>query len=350
MKSWKEAVLTPEATIHEAIRKIDHSGLQIALVVSAEGRLVGSVTDGDIRRGILKGIGIDAPVNLIMNKQPISAPHGTERTALLSMMKTKSVHQVPLVDAQGRLAGLETLDELLRPAQRGNIVVLMAGGLGVRLRPLTEDCPKPMLKIGGKPILETIIEGFIEHGFQQFYIAVNYKAELIERHFGDGSGRNVKIRYLRENERMGTAGALSLLPEQPALPVIVMNGDVLTKVNYDQLLGFHTEHGCQATMAVREYEMQVPFGVLKLNEHNIVGIEEKPVQRFFVNAGIYVLEPQALALVPKNERYDMPDLFAALLERNQATAAFPVREYWLDIGRTTDFEQANGEFRSKFFS
>jgi len=245
---------------------------------------------------------------------------------------------------EGKLVGIEILGELLKVPSRDNWVVLMAGGLGARLRPLTDEVPKPMIPIGQKPILETILENFIEYGFKNFFISVHYKDHVIRNYFKDGSRWDVNIQYLSEDERLGTAGALSLLPGKPSEPVFVMNGDLLTKINFSQLLNFHQEHKLVATMCVREYDFQVPYGVLTLEGHYIKGIEEKPTQNFFVNAGIYVLEPQALQAIPQGRFYDMPQLFKDLMSEGSATAAFPIREYWIDIGRMRDLIRANGDF------
>ena len=243
---------------------------------------------------------------------------------------------------------LFSLNELDYKKKRKNPVVLMVGGLGTRLRPLTNDCPKPLLKVGNKPILETIVENFIEEGFYEFYFAVNYKSEMIEKYFGDGSRFGIKINYIREKNRMGTVGALSLLPEKLKESAIVMNGDLLTKVNFGKLLDYHKEQEALATMAVREYTYQIPYGVIHFADSKIIGIEEKPSQSFFVNAGIYVLSPEAVARVDKEKFFDMPDLFNEIIKDGKITAAFPIREYWLDIGKIDDFEKAQGEFREVF--
>jgi dTDP-glucose pyrophosphorylase len=348
MKRWKDVLVSQQTSLLVAAQILDVNGLQIVLVVDEERRLLGTITDGDIRRGILKGIALTELVQTIMNPHPTIAQEEDSRDSILAEMKRKMLHHMPLIDEAGCVVGLVTLDELINPQIKTNRVVLMAGGLGSRLRPLTNECPKPMLKVGGKPLLETILENFIEHGFSHFYIAVNYMAEVIKSYFGDGSKWGVDISYLDEDQRLGTAGALSLLPEKPTDPLIVMNGDLLTKVNFSQLLGFHIEHNAQATMCVREYDFQVPYGVVKIDKHRIIGIDEKPTQRFFVNAGIYVLEPSTLDLIFPNTFFDMPSMFEILIEKQKETAVFPVREYWLDIGHMADFDRANGEYMAVF--
>lgn len=348
MKDLSKIQIMPDATIRETIQRIDASAMQIALVIARDGRLLGTVTDGDVRRGILKGLALDETIDTVMNRFPQVCRQGDDRDSTLARMKLSGLHHMPIVDDAGCLVGLETLDELLTPSERDNIVVLMAGGLGTRLRPLTEDCPKPMLKIGGRPILETILLNFIEHGFKRFFISVNYKSEMITEYFGDGSNWGVQIKYLHENEKLGTAGALGLLPQKPSKSFLVMNGDLLTKVNFSQLLDFHHSHSAQATMCVREYDFQVPYGVVKINAHRIVGIDEKPTQRFFVNAGVYVLEPDSLENIASNRHLDMPTLFQQLIKEEKETAVFPIREYWLDVGHLADFDRANGEYREIF--
>ena len=344
MKDWKKAVLKDSATMRDAMEAIDRGSLQIVVVVDKSYRLVGTVTDGDIRRGILRGLPFTVSIRQIMGGKPQSAKVDQTREEILGLMKQKKIHQIPVLDDEGKVAGIVVLDELLTAPSQENWVVLMAGGLGTRLRPLTDAVPKPMIPIGQKPLLETILENFVEYGFKNFFISVHYKDHMIRNYFGDGSRWGVHIRYLSEDDRRGTAGALSLLPQNPPGPIFVMNGDLLTKINFNQLLSFHLEHKLAATMCVREYDFQVPYGVLSLDGHRILAIDEKPTQKFFVNAGIYVLEPRALKVIPPKKFYDMPQLFKDLMKKNDATAAFPIREYWIDIGHMRDLIRANGDF------
>lgn len=348
MSTWKEVLVLPEVSIREAILVLDESAKQIILVVDKNNRLLGTVTDGDIRRSILTGMSLDDPIQKIMNSDPTVATIDESRESILTAMQRTGLHHIPLVDENHRVMGLETLNELIQSPTKKNWVVLMAGGLGSRLSPLTDECPKPMLKVGNKPLLETILENFIEYGFHQFYISVNYMADVVKSYFGDGSRWGVDICYLHEDQRLGTAGALGLLPKKPTEALLVMNGDLLTKVNFKQLLDFHSTHQAQATMCVREYDFQVPYGVVKIDAHRITSIDEKPIQRFFINAGIYALEPEALDLIPSNTYFDMPLLFKKLIEQQKETAVFPIREYWLDIGQLSDYDRANGEFMRVF--
>lgn len=348
MKDYRDIVLTPSASIIRAIEIIDKGAVQIALVVDESNRLLGTITDGDIRRGILKGLTLDDPVKLIMNPNPVVVGEKYNREQVINTMRSRKLHQIPVVDKYGKLLGIEILDELITIQRKDNWVVLMAGGLGTRLRPLTDNCPKPLLNVGDKPVLETILENFIEQGFFQFFISVNYKAEMIKNYFQDGSRWGVSIEYLHEDRPLGTVGALGLLPRLPQSPVIVMNGDILTKVDFNSLLNFHEEHQVYATMCVREYRLQIPYGVVKVDNYRLSSIEEKPVKRFFINAGLYVLNPTVLKYIQPNRYLDMPQLFKKLLRQQKETAIFPIREYWMDIGRIDDYEKANGEYPEVF--
>lgn len=348
MADWKDVVVSPETPLGRVIEKIDGSALQVALVVRADGTLAGVLTDGDIRRAILRGQSLQIPVSEAMNCTPTTVLASTSRDEMLALMRRQVFHQLPLLDEVNQVVGLVTLDELIGAAKRPNWVVLMAGGLGTRLQPLTKECPKPLLAVGGKPILETIIESFAEQGFTRIFLSVNYKAEMICSHFGSGDRWGVQIEYLRESIFLGTAGALSLLPAKPTEPIIVMNGDLLSRTNYDNLLKFHRAQAAVATMAVREYDFRVPYGVVRLNGVRIEAIEEKPVQKFFVNAGIYALSPEALDHLPSETFFDMPTLFEDLIAKGKATSAYPLREYWLDIGRLEEFERAQADIKTVF--
>ena len=348
MKRWQDIIAPETATVRDVIAIIDAGGLQLCVLVDAAGHLLGTVSDGDIRRAVLRGVALDGRASDIMNRHPTVARMEDDRDELMAIMRSKQLHRLPLVDDEGHVIGLETLDHLIERQSRENVAVLMAGGLGERLLPLTEDCPKPLLRVGGRPILETILLNLIDHGFERFYISVNYRAEMIKKHFGDGSKWSVDIRYIEEKSRMGTAGALALLPQRPAAPFLVMNGDLLTKANFSHLLDFHAQHNAVATMCVCEHSSQIPFGVVDIDHHRIRGIKEKPRQQFFVNAGIYVLAPEVLDHVPDNAFFDMPSLFEKVIAAGQETVAFPLREYWLDVGQHADFARAQGDFPGEF--
>jgi dTDP-glucose pyrophosphorylase len=349
MTTWRDTIITADATILSAVQCLDRTGAQICLVCDAEGRLVGTVTDGDVRRGLLKGVSLEASVAGIMNRDPLVGTPGDAPSHLLEIMNVSLLRQIPIVDDQRRVIDLRFWSDLTRSGQvRNNWVILMAGGQGSRLRPLTEDRPKPLLTVGQKPLLESTLEAFLLFGFRRFFISVNYKADMVKTHFGDGRRWGCEISYLEEDTQLGTAGALGLLADRPVDPIVVMNGDILTKVNFDTLLEFHREQRSIATMCVREYEFTVPFGVIDIDDHRIRGIAEKPVHRSFVNAGIYVLEPATLDRVPKGSRIDMTELFSSLIASRQTTAAFPIWEYWIDVGRIDDYQQANFDYSRVF--
>lgn len=348
MKDWELALVGPSTSLREALETIDRTGAQAVLVVDAARRLLGTLTDGDARRGLLGGLEMSAPVSGAMHADPTCISAGETPHSILLTMRRTGLHQLPIIDGNRIVVGLALINDYLTAVRRDNWVVIMAGGLGSRLQELTRDVPKPMLKVGSRPLLETIIRSYADQGFHRFYVAVNYKAEQIEAYFGDGSAFGVDVRYIREHQRMGTAGALSLMPERPELPFVVTNADLLTKENYGLMVDEHQAARAQATMAVRDYDMQVPFGVIKLREGLIESIEEKPVHRFLVSAGIYVLSPAALDLVPADSFFDMPSLFEAMLDAQMRTRTHQMDGYWLDIGRLPDYERANLEFHEVF--
>jgi dTDP-glucose pyrophosphorylase len=346
MTDWTRVVVSPETPLREAMAHIDRGGLQLALVVDDAGRLAGVLSDGDVRRAILRGIELSVPTAQVMNVRPTVAAHDTSPADLLRLMRRRTLRHVPLVDVRERVVGLATLESLLGGTERPNWIVLMAGGFGSRLMPLTERCPKPALRVDGKPILEITLEHFHEQGFRHFFIAVHYLADIFKDHFGDGEAWGVNISYLHEELPLGTAGALSLLPGVPDEPVLVVNGDVLSRVRLDDVLAFHARHRAAATMAVREYDVQIPYGVVRVADGAIAALEEKPMQRFLVNAGIYALAPESLAFVPPRTAFDMPALFDRLRGAGHRTVAYPLHEYWLDVGGAEEFERAQAEWRA----
>ncbi|NEW08842.1 NTP transferase domain-containing protein [Paenibacillus sp. SYP-B3998] len=348
MTRWRDILIGPHVTIMQTMKLIDDTRLQFALVVDEDRRILGTVTDGDIRRGLLKGLSLDTSIHKVMNESPIYEKSGKKPFYYKEFMRKQKLKQLPIVNQERQIQDVLFADNVVQISQKENTVILMVGGLGTRLRPLTDHMPKPMLKVGDKPILESIINSFKGFGFTNFILSVNYKKDIIKDYFQDGTQLDVNISYIEETKRLGTAGALSLLVEKPDHPFFVMNGDLLTKINYEQLLSFHNETNSVATMCVREYEYQIPYGVLETENHRLLSIEEKPIHKSFVNAGIYVLNPDVLKLVPQNEFYDMPDLFKKMMSEQQEVSAFPLREYWLDIGRMDDYEKANFEFSGGF--
>ncbi|MFT6901228.1 MAG: dTDP-glucose pyrophosphorylase/predicted transcriptional regulator [Colwellia sp.] len=336
--NWKNILVSPSSNIQHVIKVIDEEALQLALVVDLNNRLLGTITDGDIRRALINGISLSNPISEIMFTTPTVVDCSASKAQLLELMNAKQLNSIPILD-NGIVVGLETIHHVTGKAKYDNPVFLMAGGFGTRLRPLTDNCPKPLLKVGDKPILETVLLNFIRAGFYDFYISTHFLPEMIRDYFGDGEKWGVSISYVHENEPLGTGGALGLLPENiPDLPVIVMNGDVLTKIDFEKMLASHNKNAATATMCVREYEYQVPFGVIENNGLKITGMVEKPIQRFHVNAGIYVISSDIVKSVKKNEHIDMPTLLERHITAN--VMMFPFHEYWLDIGRLDDFKRA----------
>lgn len=337
---WRKTLLHADATLQQAIQNLNESALQIALVVGSENTLLGTITDGDIRRGLLRGLDLNSPVDAIVQREPLVVPPQLSRDMVLQLMKANRIHQLPIVNGQRQVLGLHLWDELMTPQQRANQLIIMAGGQGSRLRPHTENCPKPMLEVAGKPMLEHIIERARAEGFREFVIAIHYLGHMIEDYFQDGSRWKVNISYLRESSPLGTAGAIGLLRPAPSQPVVVSNGDVLTDIRYGELLDFHVRHTATATMAVRLHELQHPFGVVQTQGVDIIGFDEKPIYRSHINAGIYVLAPAALAMLSDGERCDMPTLFGRLQQRSMRTIVYPMHEPWLDVGRPADYTSA----------
>lgn len=348
MKNWEQILVESGTTVRDALIRINQAGTQMALVVDSQRRLLGTLSDGDVRRALISGLGIGDGVEQAMNKAPRTLAAHESRAAARSLMKQLGLHQIPIVDHEGVVVGLATVDDFFVPVARDNPVVVMAGGLGSRLKELTAATPKPMLKVGARPLLETILRSYIDQGFRRFYLAVNYKAEVIESYFGDGRRLGVHIEYLRESKRMGTAGALSMLPQPPPAPFFVVNGDLLAKLDYVDMLDQHLAAGAAATMAVREYEFQIPYGVVREEDGSIERIEEKPIHRSLVSAGIYVLSPEVLGLVPADTCLDMPALFAAVIAGKMRTRSYRVSGYWMDVGRMADYERANRDYPEIF--
>jgi dTDP-glucose pyrophosphorylase/CBS domain-containing protein len=344
--NWRNILLRGDDPIRRALEVIDAGQMRIALIIDADGRLVGTVTDGDIRRGLLRGLNLADPVAQAMNPHPLTGSPSMSRAQMLEFMRRHGVSHLPTVDAGGRLLSLETDIELYDAGERPNWIVLMAGGLGQRLRPLTEELPKPLLPVGDRPLLEIILDRFLVQGFRKFFISVNYRAELVEAHFGDGGRFGAEIRYLREEAPLGTAGAIGLLPKRPEHPFVIMNGDLLTTVHFDKLIEFHQQHDTDLTLCVRRYSLQIPYGVAEIQGNQVVSIVEKPNHECFISGGIYVANPTVFDRLNPLRRIDMPDLMRELIADRQRVTAFPVTDYWIDIGRVEDLERARAEIDS----
>lgn len=347
---WKRLLLKADDSILDALRTIDSGSERFAMVVDDTLKLLGVVTDGNIRRALMSGAQLDSPISRAMNPAPVTAKMGTAEHSALKLMQQRGLTHLPVLDSQGVLTGVFSEKRLRNASTLPYPAVIMVGGLGTRLGELTRDCPKPMLPVGGKPLLETVLLNLVESGIRNFYFAVNYLAGIIESHFGDGGAFGVRINYLREKKPMGTAGALSLLPQEAkTLPVLVMNGDILTRLHVAHLFSVHESSGAPATLVVKKHEVQLPYGVVDADEEQrLLSIQEKPLVPFHVSAGIYILGPEALERIPKNRHFDMPELFGQLVQSPNRPYVFEHTEYWLDIGRIGDFQKANTDFGNIF--
>lgn len=338
---WKKAVISANASLRDAAKNLSKSSLRIVLVTDSAMKLLGVISDGDIRRGLLRGLTLDSDLNEILHKNPLVAPEGMPQSLIRQLMVLNKVQQIPEIDSDGRVVSLYTWDQFKIKERISNTMFILAGGEGTRLRPYTENCPKPMLLVGDKPMLQHIIERAISEGFDHFLLSVNYLANVIKDYFGDGSNFGVKIEYIHEDLPLGTAGSLSLISKMINEPFVVTNGDVLSGIQYSDLLEFHNRQKSVATMAVRSYEWQNPFGVVHIDGLSIVGFEEKPVTRSHINAGIYALSPVALQELNYGETCDMPTLFERLQAKSHKTIVYPMHEPWLDVGRQDDLSAAN---------
>lgn len=343
-KLWRGALISPEATLAETIENLNEVGIKLVLCVDAGGRLLGTVSDGDLRRGLLRGLTMDHPVREIANPKPLVVPEGADPEMVRALMKANKVLQVPVVDTEGRVTGLHLWDSMGSVALHDHVMVIMAGGKGTRLRPYTENCPKPMLPVAGKPMLQHIIERAKSQGFGRFVLSLNHLGQMIRDHFGDGSAYGVHITYVEEDEPLGTAGALSLVRPRPESAFVVTNGDVLTDIDYRELIEFREQHNAHGVMAVRMYEWTNPYGVVQMAGVDITGFAEKPVTRSHINAGVYAFAPGVLDHLARHRHCDMPTLFDRLREAGHRTVAYPMHEPWLDVGRPDDLERANLKF------
>ena len=349
MEHWERSILRETDTMQKSIEVLDKEALRIVIVVDGDKSLIGTITDGDIRRALIKRLPLNTKLYEFMHKNPIVARKEDSDKSILSIIRRLDLLQIPIVDNNRKIIGLKTFQNLLQDKRYDNPVILMAGGFGKRLQPLTNNMPKPLLKVGSKPILERIIEQFISAGFYNFYISTHYKAEMVMDYFGDGHERGISIKYIHEENPLGTAGVLGLLPKNIRnFPIVIMNGDLLTKVNFEELLRFHNEEDSDATMCVRKYDFQVPYGVIETENKYIVSIKEKPSYNFFVNAGVYVLSQKLVKSISGAKYLDMTELLERNINKSKKVSVFPIHEYWIDIGRKEEFERANLEYHEVF--
>lgn len=341
---WKKALLSPTALIVDAIKVLSDASLGIVLVSDSDFHLLGTITDGDIRRGLLRGLTIESEVSEVINRAPITVSKNTSREDISKTMSKNRINQIPIIEENSKLVGMYLWRDLNISVARNNIFVIMAGGRGTRLLPRTEKTPKPMLLVGGKPMLERIILRAKAEGFERFILTIHHLGNVIEEYFGDGRSLDVEISYVRESVPLGTAGALKLISPKPQEPIVVTNGDVITDIKYGDILDFHIENEAAATMAVRVHESQNPFGVVKTNGIEISGYEEKPISRSLINAGVYVVNPSTIDLLSGYNKVDMPALFELTHLHRMKSIVFPLHENWLDLGSPIDLAQAESKF------
>lgn len=348
MEKLKKACISPDVTIKQALEAIDKSAIEIALVVDQEFRLLGMATDGDIRRAILRGADINACIETVMNKNYTAIGEDIPHDTAIRIMAEHSFRHIPVIDQQGHLKDIILWQDVIKPKKKTNYVLLLAGGLGTRLRPLTEDVPKPMLKVGDKPIIETIIGQFKQNGFTNILVSVNYKADVIEDYLKDGSHLGVNIQYIKETKRLGTAGPIRLAKEYLTEPFFVMNGDLLTNLNLSNMMDFHTSNGFDLTIATKKYELQIPYGVVRMDDIAVTGMDEKPIIGYFINAGIYCLDPKLIDYIPEDQYYDFNVLINQAISDELSIGSFPITEYWMDIGQMADYQKAANDYYNIF--
>ncbi|MCT4605058.1 MAG: nucleotidyltransferase family protein [Marinisporobacter sp.] len=343
-------LIGPDTKIKEIVKVIDQGQLGIALVVDDQKNLLGTINDADIRKAILKELSFEEKARSIMNENFVFVNYNASFRFIKKIFEIKKVKQLPLLDDDGRVVDLLLVNDILVKNKKDNWAVVMAGGLGTRLRPLTYEVPKPMLKVGDRPILEIIIEQLSMYGFKNILLTVNYKAQIIESYFRDGKDFDVNIEYIHEKKRLGTAGALKIAKQYLDDPFIMMNGDLLTKLNFEQLLEYHKKNEFDITVGSKKYDIEIPYGVLDIHETSVVGLKEKPKMNFFINSGIYCINPKLIEYIPNNEYYNITDLIDEVMKKDYHVGSFPIREYWLDIGQIPDYERAAQDYYDIFRS
>ncbi|MFS8541204.1 MAG: nucleotidyltransferase family protein, partial [Tissierellales bacterium] len=326
-------LISIDCTIREVLEKLDIGAKGIVLVVDRDKKLIGTITDGDVRRALLKGYSIDDNIDSIIHKNPICVLQGTDRQKIKDIFIKKAVKQIPVVNENGMVVDLIGINDILIPEGKENPVVIMAGGLGTRLKDLTKEVPKPMLKVGQDPILYHIINNFKRYGYNRFLISVNYKAKIIENYFQDGYAYGVKISYIREKERLGTAGGIKLAEEYLSKPFFVINGDIFTNLNVDNMMKYHLDNQFDMTIAVRKYVYQIPYGVIETKDNVVKNIKEKPEKEYLINGGIYCLNPEIVKLIPDGRYYEITDLINTCIYKGLKVGYYEIKEYWMDIGK-----------------
>jgi dTDP-glucose pyrophosphorylase/predicted transcriptional regulator len=349
--NWKKIILKKNDTLARAIEVLNSESLRIVLVSDNSGRLLGTITDGDIRRSLMQKADMETKLHQVMFAEPTTANINDDSNKILQLMKEKDFTAIPVLDSESKIVDLVTMKNLIEDSKLENTVFLMAGGFGKRLGELTNDTPKPLLNIGDKPIILTIIEQLIKHGFKKFIISSHYKSKMLIDYFGNGESLGIDIKHIYEDTPLGTAGSLGLIQDlNIKKPLVVMNSDLLTALNFKNLLRFHERSNVQATICAQEYVHQIPYGKLIVEDAKLKSIKEKPKEKSFINAGIYVIEPTVLQSIKKNKRLDMPDLLTSIIKKNGEVAVFPIHEYWLDIGGIEDFQKGQKEYYGNFKS
>lgn len=348
VKDLGKYTLRPDDSLKSALEVIEANARGIAFVTDESGMLLGTITDGDIRRAILKNYSLDIAVKLIMNEHFIFVTKNYTRTLIETIYDQKQINQLPVLDDKMRLIEIVFYSDLKKTPVKENWVILMAGGYGTRLAPLTNDVPKPMLKVGARPILETIVEQLKSYGFKNLIFSLNYKSSIIENYFQDGSNFGVRIEYVKEKKRLGTAGAIRLAKRFLDKPFMVVNADILTKLNFENFMRYHLKHGNDITIGTRKYELQIPYGVVDITDETVSSLVEKPRINYFVNGGVYCLQPEAADMIPENEYYDITQLISSMTGTSKKVGSFPITEYWMDIGHMEDYNQANIDYERLF--
>ncbi len=345
MFDWKKIILSPEDTMEHAIKVMDDEALKMVIVADQNKKLLGTITDGDVRRGLIKHYSMNTQIKKIMHTNPTYCLQSESKESILSIMKAKNVLQVPIVDEDLKVVGLETINSFMGDNNKTkqkikSTVLIMAGGIGKRLLPITKETPKPLIKLNGKPIIENILIQLINSGFSKFFFSTHYQASKFKEYFGDGTDWGIHINYINEEKPLGTAGALGLLPKDIVSPLLVVNGDILTKVNYENLLNYHESNQSDCTVCVRKQDFEIPYGIINAENNLVSEINEKPIKTFFINAGIYVINPSLLSEIDGSKYVDMPNFLTDQIQKGIKINIFPVHEYWVDIGEHENLKKA----------
>jgi dTDP-glucose pyrophosphorylase len=345
---WKDMMILTDSSVKEAMKIMEKYAHGIALVIDINGILKGTVTDGDIRRLILRGGSLDDKVNQVMNKDFTFVTPGYTDKLIKSIFEQKAIYQIPVLDDEMRIVDVIFQKYFFKVKKKTHYVVIMAGGLGTRLLPLTKETPKPMLRVGARPLLEIIIEQLKSYGYTKIILCLNHKSEVIQNYFQDGSNFGVDITYINERKKLGTVGAIKLMGKYLNETFFLINGDILTRLNFEQFMNFHIERNHKITVATRKYQLDIPFGVINLKDNIITKLEEKPCMNFFINGGIYCLEPETINYIPENKSFDITQLINTYLIKEERVGSFPITEYWMDIGQIEDYNKANTDYESIF--